>query len=258
MPFEETCPVEERIALLRDYETGVFTVSELCRRFGDQPGDVLRLEAAPRERGGALVRGTQPRGGGLSACDGWPRRRSHHRDTATVSAFRSEEDQGVAGARGAGGGLAGGLDDRRHPQARGAGGAEASPSPRDRAGRDGDAGDALPTRNGRSTSRAGSAPATAARCDPLTITDAASRYLIELRIVEPNVCRRQERSGAGFRRGRPAGGDPIRQRCSVRLDRGRRPLGAVGVVAQARHRAALHPSVRARKTMAGTSACIAR
>ena len=34
MPFEETCPVEERIALLRAYETGVFTVSELCRRFG--------------------------------------------------------------------------------------------------------------------------------------------------------------------------------------------------------------------------------
>jgi transposase-like protein len=34
MPFKETCPVEERIALLREYETGVFTVSELCRRFG--------------------------------------------------------------------------------------------------------------------------------------------------------------------------------------------------------------------------------
>jgi transposase-like protein len=34
MPFKETCPVEERIALFRDYETGVFTVSELCRRHG--------------------------------------------------------------------------------------------------------------------------------------------------------------------------------------------------------------------------------
>ena len=31
MPFKETCPVEERIALFRDYETGVFTVSERCR-----------------------------------------------------------------------------------------------------------------------------------------------------------------------------------------------------------------------------------
>jgi Helix-turn-helix domain len=34
MPFKETCPVEERIALFREYETGVFTVSELCRRHG--------------------------------------------------------------------------------------------------------------------------------------------------------------------------------------------------------------------------------
>ena len=34
MPFKETCPVEERIALFRDYETGVFTVSELCCRYG--------------------------------------------------------------------------------------------------------------------------------------------------------------------------------------------------------------------------------
>jgi transposase-like protein len=34
MPFKETCPMEERIALLRDYETGAFTVSDLCRRYG--------------------------------------------------------------------------------------------------------------------------------------------------------------------------------------------------------------------------------
>jgi transposase-like protein len=34
MPFKETCPVEERIALFREYETGVFTVSDLCRRHG--------------------------------------------------------------------------------------------------------------------------------------------------------------------------------------------------------------------------------
>ena len=34
MPFKETCPMEERIALLREYATGVFPVSELCRRYG--------------------------------------------------------------------------------------------------------------------------------------------------------------------------------------------------------------------------------
>jgi hypothetical protein len=34
MPFKETCPVEERIALFRDYETDVFTIGEPCRRHG--------------------------------------------------------------------------------------------------------------------------------------------------------------------------------------------------------------------------------
>src|SRR5436305_765415 len=34
MPFKETCPMEERVGLFRDYETGVFSVSDLCRRYG--------------------------------------------------------------------------------------------------------------------------------------------------------------------------------------------------------------------------------
>jgi hypothetical protein len=31
MPFKETYPVEERIAMLRDYDTGAFTVGSLRR-----------------------------------------------------------------------------------------------------------------------------------------------------------------------------------------------------------------------------------
>src|SRR5947208_3661391 len=34
MPFKETCPMEERVGLFRDYDTGVFSVSDLCRRYG--------------------------------------------------------------------------------------------------------------------------------------------------------------------------------------------------------------------------------
>ena len=34
MPFRERSAVEERIAMLRDYETGAFTVGEVCRRYG--------------------------------------------------------------------------------------------------------------------------------------------------------------------------------------------------------------------------------
>lgn len=34
MALRESCPVEERIALLRDYESGAFSVVELCARYG--------------------------------------------------------------------------------------------------------------------------------------------------------------------------------------------------------------------------------
>jgi transposase InsO family protein len=34
MPFLETCQMEERIRMLSDYETGNWSVSELCRRYG--------------------------------------------------------------------------------------------------------------------------------------------------------------------------------------------------------------------------------
>ncbi len=34
MPFQETCLVEERISMLRAYDTGLFTVSELASRYG--------------------------------------------------------------------------------------------------------------------------------------------------------------------------------------------------------------------------------
>jgi transposase-like protein len=34
MPFRESSPVEERIGLFREYETGAFSVTELCERHG--------------------------------------------------------------------------------------------------------------------------------------------------------------------------------------------------------------------------------
>jgi transposase InsO family protein len=34
MPFRESSPVEERVALMQAYDTGAFTVLELCHRFG--------------------------------------------------------------------------------------------------------------------------------------------------------------------------------------------------------------------------------
>ena len=34
MPFQETCVLAERISVLKDYDTGVFTVAGLLRRYG--------------------------------------------------------------------------------------------------------------------------------------------------------------------------------------------------------------------------------
>lgn len=34
MPFNKTCPVEEPVALMRDYGTAAFSVADLCRRHG--------------------------------------------------------------------------------------------------------------------------------------------------------------------------------------------------------------------------------
>ena len=33
MPFKETCRMEERIRMLSDYDTGNWSVSDLCRRY---------------------------------------------------------------------------------------------------------------------------------------------------------------------------------------------------------------------------------
>jgi transposase-like protein len=34
MPFKETCRMQERIRMLADYDTGNWSVAELCRRYG--------------------------------------------------------------------------------------------------------------------------------------------------------------------------------------------------------------------------------
>ena len=200
MPFRETSPVEERIALFREYETGAFTVSGAVPAVRHQPGDVLRLEAAARERRGALVRGAEPRGRHIV-------RMRRPADLAErivamrrpLSALRPEEDQGLAETRARRdeawpaastigdilkrAGLVEAARRRRRPIAQGEIVAPAT-APNEEWSID---------FKGWFRTRDGT------RCDPLTITDTASRYLIEVRIVEPTWAGVQRRAGAGFR-----------------------------------------------------------
>lgn len=50
MPFKETCRLEQRVRLLADFDTGVFTVTELCARYGVSR-DVFYFWQARRENG---------------------------------------------------------------------------------------------------------------------------------------------------------------------------------------------------------------
>ena len=189
MPFRETCPVEERIALFRDYETGVFAVSG-CAGGTDQPGDILRLEAAAREWCRALVRGRQPCREELSACNGSARGRAHRRGQAQVPAVWPQEDQGRAGGRGAederGHCLAGTVDDWRYPEARGAGRAQAPTAARRGAWR-ARGGGARPNEEWAIDFKGWYRTASGLRCDPLTVTDGASRFLLATQIVPPTT-----------------------------------------------------------------------
>src|SRR5204862_6308472 len=77
MPFKETCPVEERIALFVEYETGVFTIAELCRRHGISRETVYGWKR-PRDSGEA--RGDEQRshavGRSPHTTSGWSAERS--------------------------------------------------------------------------------------------------------------------------------------------------------------------------------------
>ena len=37
MPFQETCRMEERVRMLADFDTGHWSVSDICRRYGSDP-----------------------------------------------------------------------------------------------------------------------------------------------------------------------------------------------------------------------------
>ena len=58
MAFRETCAMEERIRMLSDYDTGAFSVTELGRRYGVDPGDILFVAGASAERRCDVVSGS--------------------------------------------------------------------------------------------------------------------------------------------------------------------------------------------------------
>ena len=242
MPFRETSPVAERIALLREFETGVFTVSELCRRHGisRETFYVWQRRWASGEAGWY-----EGRSHAVACCphatDGLiaeriiaVRRQFPHFGPKKIKARLEDEScRKGDGTTWPAASTIGDILKRANlvePQRK-----------RRRAIAQGEvvAPARTPNEEWAIDFKGWFRTADGRRCDPLTITDQASRFLVEARIVEPTWAG-VRRSRAGFRARRPAGGHAIRQRDTVRLDGSRRALRSGGVVAEARHRAALH------------------
>ena len=184
MPFRETCPVEERIALVREYGTGAFTVSELCQRHGISR-ETFYVWKRRRESG--AERWWEELSHAAASC---PHRTDETVAAAVISTRKRFPHFGPKKIRAW---LAAKEPGSTWPAAstigdilKRAGLVEARPRRRRALAR----GEIVPPANapneewaidfkGWFRTRDGR------RCDPLTLTDQASRYLVEVRIVEP-------------------------------------------------------------------------
>lgn len=185
MPFKETCPVEERITLFRDYGTGAFTVSELCRLYGisretfyvwkrrRDGGEPRWQEEKSHAAGSCPHRTPAPIAAAVIAV----RREFRHFGPKKIKAVLTAREPGIAwpAASTMGGilkeaGLTASRRRRRRPLAQGEAAASPASAPNEEWAIDFKGW--FRTRDGE-------------RCDPLTITDAASRYLIEVRHTGP-------------------------------------------------------------------------
>lgn len=185
MPFKETCPMEERIALLREYETGAFTVSDLCQRYGISretfyvwkrrrgSGEECWFE----ERSHAAGSCAHATGGRLVERLVATRRRFPHFGPKKIKAWLEQRAPETAWPAASTIGdilKRQGLVEAKRRRRRAIDMGEivtAASAPNEEWAIDFKGW--FRTEDGR-------------RCDPLTISDAASRYLIEVRIVEPN------------------------------------------------------------------------
>ena len=244
MPFMETCRMEERVRMLTDWDSGNWSVAELCRRYG-----VCRdtFYAWQKRRASGEAAWSVDRSHAARHC---PHRTGPAVAAAIVALRRRWPHLGPRKLLAV---LARDAPATRWPAASTIGdilkqAQLVAPVKRRRRALD-------QPRRLAAVMAANDEWATDfkgwfrtqdhSRIDPLTITDSHSRLLIDVRITAPTIAGVQPVFVAAF----CARGLPRAIRCdnggAVRLDRRRRPHPAVGVVAQARDRAALHPSGRA-------------
>lgn len=184
MPFRDTNPMEERIALFREYETGAFSVTDLCRRHGISR-ETFYVWQRRRASGGAcwfedashaVAHCPHATADGLAKRVIATRERFPHFGPKKVKAWLEREQPGEAWPAASTIGdiltRAGLVQPKRRRRAAIGQGEIVAPATRPNEEWSIDFKGWFRTRDGQ-------------RCDPLTITDAASRYLIEVKIVDP-------------------------------------------------------------------------
>lgn len=186
MPFRETCSVEERVGLFREYDTGAFSVSDLCRRYGISRETFyvwLRRRKSGEERwfeerSHAVAQCPHGTSEALAERLIAARRRFPHFGPRKIKAWLTDKEPAAAWPAASTIGdilkRAGLVETRRRERRPINQGEVVSPACRPNEEWAIDFKGWFRTRDGR-------------RCDPLTITDQASRYLIEVRIVEPTL-----------------------------------------------------------------------
>ena len=184
MPFKETRPVEERIALMRDYETGVFSVSDLCRRHGISRETFYVWR---RRRASGQEDWFEERSHAVERCPHATQEQLAERIVATRRRFAHFGPKKIKAW------LETAAPDAAWPAASTIGdilkreGLVEATRRRRRAIEQGEivAPAEAPNEEWAIDFKGWFRTRDGARCDPLTITDTASRYLIAVRIVEP-------------------------------------------------------------------------
>ncbi len=184
MPFRESSPVEERIALFREYETGAFSVTELCARHGISRETFYVWQ---RRRASGQAHWFEERSHAVESCPHATASRLADRIVATRRRFphfgpkkikawlereRREVDWPAASTIGDILKREGLIEARRRRRRAIAQGEMVAPA-------------SAPNEEWAIDFKGWFRTRDGTRCDPLTITDAASRFLIEVRIVNP-------------------------------------------------------------------------
>ena len=184
MPFKETCLVEERIALFRDFDTGTFTVVDLCARYNISRRTFYDWK---ERRASGAARWYEARSHAATDCPHTTpeaiaracvatRKRFPHFGPKKIKAWLDRDQPSVdwPAASTIGGILKreGLVEARKCRRPSIAQGSIVHPA-------------TVPNDEWAIDFKGWFRTIDGERCDPLTLTDAASRYLIEVRIVEP-------------------------------------------------------------------------